>query len=284
MTRGLSLSGEKNRRNGRNVRDYYRLPLLLMGEARTSKVTGKRNRPHHTAGEKKAVRGGRFPFPLGRSGMVRMSLMSTVVGMTLLAWMSGGNDRSPVPAPSQVADESGWVSLFNGKDLTGWKMAGPGHFTIEHRALRTHGGMGLLWYNQRPFRDFILQVEWKVTRQNDNSGIFVRFPDPGNDPWIAVRQGHEIQIQDDRDPIHRTGAIYNFAPSSKVASKPAGQWNLYEIRVVGKTYTVTLNGETVCQWEDTEGRPLEGYIGLQNHDENSIVYFRNIRVRELKGN
>lgn len=215
--------------------------------------------------------------------MTKTTLVSTLIGMSLWGW-TGGIGLGPILlAQSEKADQQGWISLFNGKDLTGWKMAGPGHFTVEEGALRTHGGMGLLWYSQRTFRDFVLQVEWKVTRQNDNSGIFVRFPDPGNDPWIAVRQGHEVQIQDDRDPTHRTGAIYNFAPSTKVASKPAGQWNLYEIRVVGKTYTVILNGETVCQWEDTEGRPLEGYIGLQNHDENSVVYFRTIRVKELAG-
>jgi hypothetical protein len=111
--------------------------------------------------------------------------------------------------------------------------------------------MGLLWYTKEKYKDFVLKVDWKISRGNDNSGVFVRFSDPDNDPIIAVNTGYEIQIDDmamqDGNPLHKTGAIYNFAAPSNaaVASKPVGQWNTFEIEVIGQKYRVMLNGEKV---------------------------------------
>jgi hypothetical protein len=59
--------------------------------------------------------------------------------------------------------------------------------------------MGLFWYTRRMYRDFVLRVEWQERRRTDNSGVFIRFPDPGQDPWIAVRDGYEVQIYDEWD-------------------------------------------------------------------------------------
>ena len=102
--------------------------------------------------------------------------------------------RRTVAAISQRAepvDESagGFTNLFDGRSLAGWRMAGEGRFVVGDGALETEGGMGLLWYTRRQFRDFILRVDWRVTQPDDNSGVFVRFPDPGDDPWVAVNQG-----------------------------------------------------------------------------------------------
>jgi hypothetical protein len=139
--------------------------------------------------------------------------------------------------------------------------------------------MGMLWYEKEKFKDFILRVEWRVTTNHDNSGLFLRIPEPSDDPWFAVNHSYEIQIQDDRDPEHRTGSNYGFVPSIKLASRPAGEWNTYEIIVIGQQYVIRLNGETVCEF--TGNRALEGYIGLQNHDDKSIVSFRNVRIKKL---
>ncbi len=184
-----------------------------------------------------------------------------------------------VPAILAAEDEPGFVQLFNGKDLTGWRHAGPGEFTVENGELATHGGMGMLWYEKEMFKDFVLRVDWKVSRVNDNSGIFTRIPEKSDDPWFAVNHSYEIQIQDDRDPDHRTGANYGFNPAVKVASKPPGGWNTFEITAVGQKYTVKVNGETVCEFMGN--RALEGYFGLQNHDEKSRVAFKNIRIKKL---
>jgi hypothetical protein len=178
---------------------------------------------------------------------------------------------------------SNFTSIFDGKTLDGWKMAGNGRFMIveSDAALQSEGGMGLLWYSENKYKNFIFKLEWKVSDEGDNSGVFVRFPDPDDNPNIAVREGYEIQI-DDRagDPIHQTGAIYDFAAPSKVVSKPPGQWNTMEIQVLNQSYTVIINGQKVTEF--TGSRMTEGYVGLQAHDDKSKVLFRNILIKEVK--
>src|SRR5919197_1488724 len=184
-------------------------------------------------------------------------------------------------------DDSEFTYLFDGRTIDDWHMAGPGKFVfVEYdNALQSEGGMGLLWYTKRKYNDFVLKVDWKVSRRNDNSGVFIRFSNPDNDSMIAVNTGYEIQIDDmampDGNPLHKTGAIYNFAAPSnaQAASKPVGQWNTFEIEVTDQKYSVTLNGEKVIP-EFTGNRNTEGYIGIQNHDADSRVSFRNIRIKE----
>ena len=184
-----------------------------------------------------------------------------------------------------------FVKIFNGT-LDGWKMIGNGSFVIifededytkQHPILETHGGMGLLWYYKKKFKDFILKLEWKVTHLEDNSGIFVRFSDPQGDPWHAVSSGYEIQIDDlalpNKESFYMTGAIYGFIGPSKVASKPVGSWNNLYVSVKGQIYTVIINEEKVI-YSFQGNRNREGYIGLQNHDDKSRVYFKNIFIKE----
>jgi hypothetical protein len=99
-------------------------------------------------------------------------------------------------------------TFFDGQSIDGWRMARPGKFVLQSdRSLQSQGGMGLLWYTKKKYKDFILKVDWKVSRRNDNSGAFVRFSDPDNDPIIAVNTGYEIQIDDlampDANPLHK---------------------------------------------------------------------------------
>ena len=171
------------------------------------------------------------------------------------------------------------VVLFDGKSTTGWKQCGPGEFKVVDGALVTSGGMGMLWH-QREFADFVLKLQYQVEDKRDNAGVFVRFPSPGNDPWVAVNQGHEIQIQDGDGGKDSTGAIYSFKDATGAEPKPPGQWNDYEVRVAGQTYTVTLNGKKINEFT-SPNRPLRGHIGLQNHDPGSVVRFRNVTITEL---
>jgi hypothetical protein len=80
-----------------------------------------------------------------------------------------------------------FLNLFDGETLNGWKIAGKGSFAIlkKENVLQIQEGMGLLWYHKRKFKDFILELEWKVSSKGENSGVFVRFPNPGNDPYVA---------------------------------------------------------------------------------------------------
>jgi hypothetical protein len=186
-----------------------------------------------------------------------------------------------VPIASGQGAAAGWIPLFDGRSTAGWTMTGPGRFAVVRGALVTHGGMGLLWFNRRRFRDFELEVDWKVADRCDNSGIFARFPDRPRSPLDAVSSGYEVQIDDCdvRGLSYRTGSIYDHAPAARLASRPAGRWNRFHIRVVGQRYTVVLNGARVTQFNGVRARV--GYVGLQNHDAGSRVSFRRIRARPL---
>jgi hypothetical protein len=184
----------------------------------------------------------------------------------LFVVFSAGTASAAEPAP---------VVLFDGTSLTGWHQAGPGQFDLKDGTATASGGMGLLW-NDHPFKNFVADVQYKVAKRDDNSGVFVRFPDPGNDPWVAVNKGHEIQICD-TEKGNRTGAIYNFQDSATLASKPVGEWNEMVIKVVGETYTVTLNGKEVNHF--VSDRSMSGFIGLQNHG--GAVSFRKVTVTPL---
>ncbi len=187
-----------------------------------------------------------------------------------LAWVAG-----------KALAKDGFVDLYNGKDLTGWQMTGPGQFVMEKDgSLRTEGGMGLLWYKEKKFKDFVLVVEWKAEKKDSNSGIFVGFPNPPTSPWDAVNQGYELQIADSYDPAHRTGSIYSFKAPTGFASREPGEWNTFEITVVGQKYAIVLNGVTINEFTGERGE--EGFIGLQNHLPQDKVWFRAARVKELK--
>jgi hypothetical protein len=186
-----------------------------------------------------------------------------------------------------------WRPLFNGKDMTGWKHVGEGEFSVENGELKTQGGMGLLWYEGEQFGDCVLRVVYKATGRG-NAGVFIRIPEKPQDAWYPVHQGYEVQIEDQGDEFHRTGAIYSM---SRAETFPASSdsWNTMEIKLEGPVTQVTVNGEIVNtfdgnpaqereKWYEPQRgpRPDRGYIGLQNHDDNSTVYFREVSVRPLQ--
>lgn len=190
-------------------------------------------------------------------------------------------------------DAAGWKTLFNGKNLDGWKMVGPGSFSVEEGMLRTHGGMGLLYYTGEKFGNSTIRVVFKTTGDRDNSGVFIRLPEQPKDPWYGVHNGYEVQIDAAGDEWHSTGAIYSLSKVTARNQKPVNEWNTMDIILKGQLTTVVLNGKKVNefrgdqpvpprkQWyEPVRGpRPDEGYIGLQNHDGRSAVYFRSISVK-----
>ncbi len=172
-------------------------------------------------------------------------------------------------------------------------MVGPGRFVLmPDGLLKTEGGMGLLWYNGRKIGNETVRVVFKTTGPSDNSGVYIRMPEPPPDPWYGVHNGYEVQIDAAGDEWHMTGAIYSLSRATKKAQKPAGEWNTMEIQLNGPITKVMLNGELVNefsgsgqvpdrkQWfEPIRGpRPDAGFIGLQNHDSRSAVYFREVTI------
>ena len=116
-----------------------------------------------------------------------------------------------------------------------------------------------------------------------DSGIFVRFPDPGSDPWTAVHKGHEFEIGDPKPAktSDATGALYPFKGPVEVPVKPYGEWNSYEITCIDHNYAFRLNGKLITTWTDPNKRTDRGYIGLQNYNDGKVVRHRNLRVKDL---
>ena len=189
----------------------------------------------------------------------------SVWGMAALVWPAYPGANLP---PSK--SETGFVYLFSKESLKDWRQCGPGRFVMTNGIATGQGGMGLWWFAGRQFTNFVLRGEFVQEQDIADSGVFVRFPDPGSDPWVAVHKGHEVEIGDPapKDPTWRTGSIYPFKASTKANTKPVGQWNEYEIICTGQSYTVLINGEVVTQWTDPAARTTAGYVGLlvERHD------------------
>ena len=191
-----------------------------------------------------------------------------------------------------VSPAAEWKQLFNHRDLTGWKMVGPGRFVVEDGMLKTEGGMGLLWYSGEKFGDATLRVVFKTATEQANSGVYIRLAEPPKDPWYAVHNGYEVQIDAGGDEWHCTGSLYSLSKVTMTNQKPMGEWNTMDVELRGQKTMVILNGKTINefvgdrpvpprkQWyEPVRGpRPDWGYIGLQNHDARSTVYFREVSV------
>src|SRR5678815_704898 len=125
------------------------------------------------------------------------------------------------------AAHRGALNLLSQSALKDWKQCGPGKFLVSNGIATGQGGMGLWWYAARPFTNFVLQGEFVQEQEIADSGVFIRFPDPKDDPWNAVNQGHEMEIGDPnpKEPTWRTGSLYPFAASSTANTKPVGEWN-----------------------------------------------------------
>jgi choline dehydrogenase-like flavoprotein len=206
-----------------------------------------------------------------------------------------------VPAPTPFTPADGFTPLFDGFTTTDWRFVGKGGFRIVDGAFESMPGgddLGLYWCQTPMPPNFVLKLEWLRWLDDDNSGVFVRFPDPttkgyNNQAWVAVNFGFEVQIDElgapDGNPIHRTGAIYGQPTQSRtvVPANPVGQWNEFEIRVQGQKYTVRLNGAQVTQFNNTDparGLPstatVPSFIGLQSYVGKRVA-FRNIRFKAV---
>ena len=186
-----------------------------------------------------------------------------------------------------------WVSLFNGKDLTGWQAnEDPASWTVENGAIVARGGRSHLFYagdfHGHTFRDFELSVEVKAAH-NSNGGVYImtQFQNSG---WPA--HGFEVQVNNtyNTDP-RKTGSLYE-VEDVKTQLVQDDQWFTEHITAKSGTITVRVNGKVVAKWtqpadwkgtSDFPDRRLQpGTIALQRHDPHSVVYYRNIRIKPLE--
>ena len=192
--------------------------------------------------------------------------------------------------PLLKAEEKKWVTLYNGKDLTGWQTTGnwlpqkDGSILIHPRK----GEKGwqrysaYLW-SKKKYKDFVLHVEYKYPPKG-NSGIHFRVGDLKN----PVNTGIEAQVLDSfgkkKVGPHDHGGIIRTVGASKNMSRKPGQWNTMIVTCKGHHLKVQLNGEGIVdiQLDKTpmKDRPLEGHIGLQDHGEPNNLHYPNIKNKE----
>ncbi|MFF4876118.1 MULTISPECIES: ThuA domain-containing protein [unclassified Micromonospora] len=199
------------------------------------------------------------------------------------AHLLGGIRYAAGRSKADCRPETGYTPLYNGS-TSGWSQAGPGNFTNSDATLTSVGGMGMLWYNAKQFTNYSLKLDWKLAG-DDNSGVFIGFP-PSSDPWSAVDNGYEIQIDATDAADRTTGSVYTFK-SADIAARDAalnaaGEWNTYELLVEGERLQIFLNGVKINDFTNTNPvRSLAGHIGIQNHGTGDDASFRNIRIKEL---
>jgi hypothetical protein len=194
------------------------------------------------------------------------------------------------------------LTLFNGKNLSGWVIEGAREYKdasgkvqpnwkVEQGLLACAGkGFGFLRYDRQKFADFHFHVEYRMAARG-NSGIGIRTIafDPRRSmqtrPSMAA---YEVQLLDDAGsaPSKKgTGSLYRYVAPTKNTVRPAGQWNVADIRCVGSNIEVNLNGERILAVnqetiEEIRMKPLVGYVCLQSHTYG--VTFRNVWIEEIK--
>jgi hypothetical protein len=193
-------------------------------------------------------------------------------------------------------DEKGFVTLFDGKSLNGWKLVrgrGPGYLVKDGVLICPLDGGGNL-YTEKEYANFVFRFEFK-TEPGGNNGVGIRAPLEGD----AAYAGMEIQILDDQHEKYKGkikseqhhGSVYDVIPARTGYLKPAGEWNEEEIRANGSRISVTLNGviilaadlSTVREEAVLKKHPglqrKSGHVGFLGHG--SLVEFRNIRIKAL---
>jgi len=224
----------------------------------------------------------------------RVNHYTTILVLAMLCILYTNSSKA------QLKDVSQWKQLFNGKDLTGWKHVGGGSRFVEEGLLASKGGMGLLYWTGGKLGNCVIRVVYKMQKFNSNAGVFIRVPIEPKEEWMPVYYGYEVQIDNhpetsNEDEYHISGTLYAFTKPLAKPGNPGPDWNTMEITLDGPRTIVYLNGEKVTDYIEGQPvperkfsyepypgiRPNEGYIGLQNHGDEDIVYFKEVAVRPL---
>ncbi|GAA2423810.1 ThuA domain-containing protein [Streptomyces glaucus] len=266
-----------------NYRSNPRERAHVLASLDESSYTGGTMHGDHPIAWCQEYRGGRAFYTGG--GHTKESYADPAFRQHLL----GGIRWAVGDAQADCRPENGYRPLLDGASLDGWRQAGPGSFTSDDDGtITSSGGMGLLWYAGKSFTSYSLKLDWRMASESgdDNSGVFVGFP-ASDDPWSAVDNGYEIQIDATDVPERTTGSVYGFQSADlnkrDRALNPPGEWNTYEIRVEGERLRVWLNGVKINDFTNTDpARSLaDGHIGIQNHGAEDRVSFRDVRIKEL---
>ena len=185
-----------------------------------------------------------------------------------------------LPGAANVASaadkpEEGFVSLLDGKTLNGWHLMNGAKFVVEDGVLKHKGGLGWL-RSDKEYTDFVVRIEFRFLKPKQDGGVVLRSSLEGKN-WPDKK--YEVQVENSP----RMAMIFNAKNDlnlelTKKALKPDGEWNEYDIAIVGPKIEVRLNGELVSTTTNADALK-RGYLGLQG--ENGAHEYRNFRIKEL---
>jgi hypothetical protein len=182
-------------------------------------------------------------------------------------------------ADNKKDDDKGWVQLFNGKDLEGWKThpQDKAKWEVKDGVLVGSGPAGHLFSERGDYENFVYRVEAKIN-DHGNSGQYFRTQYGPSFP-----KGYEAQINSThQDPV-RTGSLYGFGKDATVREmlvKP-DEWFTQEVTAIGNHIVIKVNGKTTVDFVDKKNTYTKGHFALQQHDPGTVVMFRKIEVKEL---
>jgi hypothetical protein len=196
-----------------------------------------------------------------------------------------------IPFCCMAAEEEGFVSLFDGKTLDGWKAAeNPGAFKVEDGAIVVNGTRGHLFYagdvQNHDFKNFDFKADVKTT-PGSNSGLYfhTKYQESG---W--PKAGFEAQVNTSHTDPKRTGSLYGIVDVKEAPAKD-DEWFTEEIIVRGKQIVIKVDGKTLVDYTEPSNLPppegpfarrlASGTFAIQAHDPKSKVFVKNIRVKPL---
>ncbi|HUT90204.1 MAG TPA: DUF1080 domain-containing protein [Thermoguttaceae bacterium] len=200
----------------------------------------------------------------------KRSVARTIIAIAALCLLGA-------PNVSLAADkaEEGFVSLFDGKTLDGWHLMNGAKFVAEDGVIKHNDGLGWL-RSDKEYADFILRLELRFMKPKQDGGVFLRAVKEGKD-WPDRK--YEVQCENSPRMAMIFGAKHDLnVELAQKAIKPDGQWNKYEIKIVGSSIEVRLNGELVAT-SNSADTLKRGYLGLQG--ENGSHEYRNFRIKDL---
>jgi hypothetical protein len=213
-----------------------------------------------------------------------------LAGLFMLEGCSSGSSKTQ----SYSDNQKGWISLFNGKNLDGWKASHPEAFKVEDGHIVAHGRKSHLYYEgpvkDHNFKDFEFKAD-VMTKPGSNSGIYfhTKFQSDG-----FPEKGFEVQVNNSGTDWIRTGSLYSIYDFEHKYAKD-NQWFSMYIKVQGKNVKVKVNGKQVVNWtqpkayvapqKHPQSHPhryiSHGTFALQIHSKGDTIYFKNIKVKPL---
>jgi hypothetical protein len=196
-----------------------------------------------------------------------------------------------IASTALAEDTGGWIPLFNGKSLDGWKAnENPASFSVKDGILIVNGPRAHLFYDgpvqNHDFKNFELKAEI-LTKPGANSGVYfhTQFQESG---WPS--KGYEIQVNNTHADPKKTAGIYAIKDNFTAPAKD-DEWFTMEIKVEGKRIVTKVNGKVISDYTEEENPKREGQmkqrlidhgtIAIQGHDPKSEVQYKSILIKPL---